>query len=151
MFLMLLAIAMIVAVTLAMRRAPLWQWSVAAAVLGILSRIGVVAGELVLFTGVAGWIIALLPAAVLGLLAIPPIRRLALTGPAYGKVKAILPRISRTEQEALDAGTVGWDAELFSGRPDWSKLLGVRKPTLTAEEQAFLDGPVETVCAMIDD
>lgn len=151
MFLMLLAIAMIVAVTLAMRRAPLWQWSVAAAVLGILSRIGVVAGELVLFTGVAGWIAALLPAAVLGLLAVPPIRRLILTGPAYGKVKAILPRISRTEREALDAGTVGWDAELFSGRPDWSKLLGVRKPTLTAEEQAFLDGPVETVCAMIDD
>ena len=66
-------------------------------------------------------------------------------------VKRILPRVSRTEQEALDAGTVGWDAELFGGKPDWSKLLGVRKPTLSTEEQAFLAGPVETVCAMIDD
>ncbi len=69
----------------------------------------------------------------------------------YGMVKKILPRVSRTEQEALDAGTIGWDAELFSGRPDWSKLRGIRKPTLTAEEQAFLDGPVEKVCGMIDD
>ena len=53
------------------------------------------------------------------------------TAPAYGLVKSILPRVSRTEQEALDAGTVGWDAELFSGRPRWNKLLGIRKVTLT--------------------
>src|SRR5690606_35889530 len=79
------------------------------------------------------------------------VRKLVLTGPAYRIVKSILPRVSRTEQEALDAGTVGWDAELFSGRPHWDKLLNVRKPTLTAEEQAFLDGPVEQLCAMLDD
>jgi acyl-CoA dehydrogenase len=146
----LFALSLIVIAVLAMRRAPLWQWAVAAAVIGALSRLSFENG-LWLHTGAVGWIIALLPAVLLGLLAIPPVRRLVLTGPAYNKVKAILPRVSRTEQEALDAGTVGWDAELFSGQPHWPQLLGVRKPTLTAEEQAFLDGPVETVCAMIDD
>ena len=150
MLLALLALTLVAIAFLAMRRAPLWQWALTAAAIGALSRLSF-EGGLWLHTGTLGWIVALLPAAVLGLLAIPQLRRLVLTGPAYSKVKAILPRVSRTEQEALDAGTVGWDAELFSGQPDWTQLLGVRKPTLTAEEQAFLDGPVETVCAMIDD
>jgi acyl-CoA dehydrogenase len=146
----LIALGLIAFGFLAMRRAPLWQWAVAAAVIGILSRVSVDNG-LWLYTDVLGWVLALLPAIVLGLFAIPQVRRAVLTGPAYGLVKSILPRVSRTEQEALDAGTVGWDAELFSGRPDWSKLLGVRPATLTAEEQAFIDGPVEEVCAMLDD
>ena len=71
--------------------------------------------------------------------------------PAFRMVKKILPPVSPTEQEALDAGTVGWDAELFGGEPDWDKLLAVRPMTLTAEEQAFLDGPAEELCRMIDD
>jgi acyl-CoA dehydrogenase len=146
----LFALGLVAFGVLAMRRAPLWQWATAAAVIGALSRVSVEDG-LWLHTGTVGWIVALLPAAILGLLAIPQLRRLALIGPIYGKVKAVLPRVSRTEQEALDAGTVGWDRELFSGQPDWKQLLGVRKPTLSAEEQAFLDGPVKTVCAMIDD
>ncbi|HEY4202451.1 MAG TPA: acyl-CoA dehydrogenase [Devosiaceae bacterium] len=130
---------------LAMRESPLWQWALAALVIGLLGRAaGGLAIDWLLF-------VALLPAIVLGLLAIPQLRRMVLTGPGYRMVKSILPRVSRTEQEALDAGTVGWDAELFSGRPDWSKLRGIRKLTLSAEEQAFLDGPVNTVCAMIDD
>ena len=137
--------------TLAMRRAPLWQWAILVAVLGALMRIVWNEAGLWLATDLVGWILALLPGAILGLLAIPALRRLLATGPAYGLVKKILPRVSRTEQEALDAGTVGWDAELFSGKPDWSKLRSIRKPTLTAEEQAFLDGPVDKVCAMIDD
>lgn len=135
---------------LAMRRAPLWQWAVAALVIGALTRISTDNG-LWLMTDVPGWVLALLPAAILGVFALPQVRKLVLSGPAYGIVKSILPRVSRTEQEALDAGTVGWDAELFSGQPDWQKLLGVRKPTLSTEEQAFLDGPCEKVCAMIDD
>ena len=138
------------ALTLAMRRAPLWQWALLALLLALLSRV-VTAPELAIDL-VSPWtLLALVPAVVLGLLCIAPLRRLAVTGPAYGLVKAILPRVSRTEQEALDAGTVGWDAELFSGTPRWDRLLAIRKPTLTAEEQAFLDGPVNTVCAMIDD
>jgi acyl-CoA dehydrogenase len=135
---------------LAMRRAPLWHWAVMALIAGGLSRIppfsgGGVAGD------AGGLIEVFLPAVVLAVLSIPAVRRAAVTGPAYGLVKSILPRVSRTEQEALDAGTVGWDAELFSGRPDWSQLSAIPKGTLSAEEQAFFDGPTNTVCAMIDD
>jgi acyl-CoA dehydrogenase len=146
----LIALGLVVFAILAMRRTPLWQWAIAAAVLGVLSRTSFADG-VAFHPGVLGWVLALLPAVVLGLLAVPQLRQAVLTGPAYGKVKAILPRVSRTEQEALDAGTIGWDAELFSGQPDWDKLLDIRKPTLTPEERAFLDGPVEQVCAMIDD
>ncbi|HWA19870.1 MAG TPA: acyl-CoA dehydrogenase [Devosia sp.] len=143
-------LALIIAALLAMRRAPLWQWALAAAIIGVLSRISIEDG-LWLRIDLAGWILALLPAVILGLLTVTPIRRAVLMAPAYRIVKSILPRVSRTEQEALDAGTVGWDAELFSGRPRWDKLLSIRKPTLTAEEQAFLDGPVNVVCSMLDD
>ncbi|HWJ87055.1 MAG TPA: acyl-CoA dehydrogenase [Pelagibacterium sp.] len=135
---------------LAIRQSPLWQWALAAAVIGVLAMLRPEYG-VAFSTSVVGWSVALLPAIILGLLALAPVRRLVITGPAYGLVKAILPRISRTEQEALDAGTVGWDAELFSGRPDWDRLFAIRKPDLTEEEQAFLDGPCERVCAMIDD
>jgi acyl-CoA dehydrogenase len=62
-----------------------------------------------------------------------------------------MPPMSDTEREAIQAGTVWWDAELFSGRPNWKKLLAVPVPTLTVEEQAFLDGPVEELCRMLDD
>ena len=143
----LIALGLVAFAVLAMRRAPIWQWAVAALVLGVLSRISPDG----IATGMLGWVLALLPAIVLGLLALTPVRRMVLIAPAYGMVKSILPKVSRTEQEALDAGTVGWDAELFSGRPQWDRLLEIEKPTLTAEEQAFLDGPVETVCKMIDD
>ncbi|MFZ2508401.1 MAG: acyl-CoA dehydrogenase [Steroidobacteraceae bacterium] len=65
--------------------------------------------------------------------------------------KRMLPPMSTTEQEALEAGTVWWDGELFTGGPDWNKLLGAKAPQLTAEEQAFIDGPCEELCRMIDD
>jgi len=58
--------------------------------------------------------------------------------------------MSDTEREALESGTTWWDAELFSGRPKWRKLLAHPKPSLSAEEQAFLDGPVEELCQMLD-
>jgi len=62
-----------------------------------------------------------------------------------------MPTMSRTEREALAAGTVGWEGELFCGNPHWNKLLSYPKPTLSEEEKAFLDGPVEVLCSMIDD
>ncbi len=142
MSLFLIVLGLIVFFVLALRLSPLWQWAVAALALGVL-------GQLV--TGGGGWFWALLPGVVLGVFTLAPVRRTVITGPAYKMVKSILPRVSRTEQEALDAGTVGWDADLFSGRPVWGNLLGVRKLTLTKEEQAFLDGPTEEVCKMIDD
>ena len=70
---------------------------------------------------------------------------------ALAVYKKMLPNMSDTEREALEAGTVWWDGELFSGKPDWNKLLSIPKPTLTAEEQAFLDGPTEELCRMLND
>lgn len=151
MTLALVVIGVVAFAVLAMRQAPLWQWGTAALVVGALTRFAFVPSGFVLMLDFWGWVWALLPGAILLLFAVAPVRRAILTAPAYGFVKRILPRVSRTEQEALDAGTVGWDAELFSGRPRWQKLLGIRKQTLTPAEQVFLDGPVNQICAMIDD
>jgi acyl-CoA dehydrogenase len=82
---------------------------------------------------------------------IKPLRRLVFSDPILGIYRQILPDMSQTEKEAIDAGTVWWDADLFSGKPDWNKLLAIPAPRLTAEEQAFLDGPCEEVCAMTND
>lgn len=60
-----------------------------------------------------------------------------------------LPPLSQTEQEALESGSVGFEAELLGGNPDWKKLFELKKPELTAEEQAFLDGPTEELCKML--
>jgi acyl-CoA dehydrogenase len=83
--------------------------------------------------------------------AIKPLRRLVVTGPLFGLYKKVMPQISQTEQEALNAGSVWWDADLFSGRPNWPKMLAFPAPRLTAEEQAFVDGPVEELCGMLDE
>lgn len=66
-------------------------------------------------------------------------------------VRGMLPQMSKTEQEALEAGNVWWDGELFSGMPDWNRLMTLPAPELTEEEQAFLDGPTEQLCRMLDD
>lgn len=82
---------------------------------------------------------------------IPDLRRDSVSKPLFSWFKKVLPPISDTEQEALDAGTVWWDGELFSGRPDWDRLHSFPKPTLTEEEKAFMDGPVEELCRMTDE
>jgi acyl-CoA dehydrogenase len=82
---------------------------------------------------------------------ITPLRRLLISDRFYGLFRKALPRVSETEQEALDAGTVWWEAEIFSGRPHWRKLLKNPAPALSENEQAFLDGPVEELCRMADD
>ncbi|MCR6671895.1 acyl-CoA dehydrogenase [Devosia ginsengisoli] len=146
----LIAISLVVFAVLAMRESPLWQWGLAVLAIGLLSGLGFPESGMAYGLG-AGSFVLLVIGAVLLLLSVAVIRKPLLITPIYGAVKSILPRVSRTEQEALDAGTVGWDAELFSGRPDWSKLTAIRPLTLSAEEQAFLDGPTEEVCAMIDD
>lgn len=78
-------------------------------------------------------------------------RRQWLTEPLYRKAGAAMPRLSATEQEAIDAGDVWWDAQLFSGQPDWQAFFATPPAALTAQEQAFLDGPVAQLCAMLDD
>jgi len=88
--------------------------------------------------------------AVTGLFSIDSLREKHLSKPIFSWFKNVLPEISQTEQEAIDAGTVWWDGELFSGKPEWNKLLSMPKPSLTEEEQAFIDGPVKELCAMVD-
>jgi acyl-CoA dehydrogenase len=78
-------------------------------------------------------------------------RRDVLTKPIFAWAKGVLPTMSATEREALEAGDVWWDADLFTGNPDWDKLLAVKPAKLTAEEQAFMTGPVDELCAMVDD
>ncbi|HTY92313.1 MAG TPA: acyl-CoA dehydrogenase [Steroidobacteraceae bacterium] len=87
----------------------------------------------------------------LWLLTIRPLRRALISGPFLASYRRMLPSMSQTEKEALEAGTVWWDGELFTGAPRWEKLLGAAAPRLTAAEQAFLDGPCEELCAMLDD
>ena len=85
------------------------------------------------------------------LLNIRPLRRVLISNRFLLVFKRMLPPMSTTEREALEAGTVWWDGELFTGGPDWPKLLSAKAPALTAEEQAFIDGPCEELCRMIDD
>lgn len=82
---------------------------------------------------------------------LPTFRREKVSAPLLNIYRAILPPISDTEREAIEAGTVWWDGELFSGQPDWSKLTSLPAAKLTAEEQAFLDGPTEELCRISND
>lgn len=109
-----------------------------------------------LLTGMTNWFLSLVAMLVIvplliGLFYAPNLRRKYLTGPLYKMVKGAMPPISQTEQDAIDAGTVWWDAELFAGKPDWSKLMTLPKPMLNQEERAFIEGPVEELCEMSDD
>ncbi|KAB2917903.1 MAG: acyl-CoA dehydrogenase [Hyphomicrobiaceae bacterium] len=136
---------------LAMRKAPLWGWAAALGAATLIWQTGLLHGE---FgepefgpLGLLAWV----PVLILAGLSVPAIRRAALIEPAFRTVKGILPKVSATEQEALDAGTIGFDAELFSGQPDWAKLRAVPPITLTDEEKAFLDGPTSELCRMVND
>ncbi|MFB3064001.1 MAG: acyl-CoA dehydrogenase family protein, partial [Gammaproteobacteria bacterium] len=132
----------VAAIVLAYKRASLWQWTVAAAVfIGGLQWLG---GQ----TGIIPWIIFALLAAPLN---IRPLRRMILSKPLMDWFSSVLPPMSSTEKEAIDAGTVWWDGDLFSGKPDWQKLLDVPVSELSDEEQAFIEGPVAELCATLDD
>src|SRR3989440_3656518 len=78
-------------------------------------------------------------------------RRDFISKPIFAFARGAMPAMSDTEREALEAGDVWWDADLFTGNPDWSKLLAYPPATLTDEEKAFLHGPVDELCAMLDE
>ncbi|TMH67467.1 MAG: acyl-CoA dehydrogenase [Betaproteobacteria bacterium] len=122
-----------------------WMWT------------GAIAGSLA-----AAWGAHLMPLAVVIVLAgllvalaiplnFPPLRRALISDGVLAAFRRILPPMTSTEREAIEAGTVGWDGELFSGRPAWQKLLALPAPKLTAEEQHFLDHECEELCAMVTD
>ncbi len=107
---------------------------------------GLVVGTVIGSVGQITWLIF----AVIALpLNIVTFRRNWLSKPAFKVFKSVMPEMSATEKEAIDAGTVWWEADLFRGAPDWNKLHDIPAPTLSAEEQAFLDGPVNEVCRML--
>ena len=118
--------------------APLWIWSLAGA--GALYGFG---------APLWPWIAYGVLVVVFNL---PPLRRIVSLGVMkFMKAMNFLPSISQTEKEAIDAGTVWVEGELFSGKPDWNRMISQSYGDLTDEEQAFLDGPCEEVCSMTDD
>jgi acyl-CoA dehydrogenase len=129
----------VVLLALGFTGAPLWLWTIAvfAVLLGF---------------GAPGWLF--ITFAVLAvLLNVKPIRRTLLSGPLMKLMNALkfLPAISETEQTAIDAGTVWVDGELFSGKPNFKRILNEAYPGLTQKEQEFVDGPTEELCAMVSD
>jgi acyl-CoA dehydrogenase len=126
-------------------RLPILPWTIAGGAL--LAGVSLLAG----FGAAVNWALAAVFVALAAVLNVPVLRRALISDRLLRLFRKILPEMSATEKEALDAGTVWWDADLFSGKPDWQKLLSFPAPRLTPEEQAFLDGPCDEVCAMVDD
>jgi acyl-CoA dehydrogenase len=136
---------------LAIARVSLRTWAIAAAAMTLAAQLGL--AQATLHWPVFPWwsLLGWLSAGLLFAATFPELKRKYITLPAYRALKGAMPTISQTEREALEAGTVGWDAELFSGTPDFAKLRRVPPITLTAEERAFLDGPTTELCKRLND
>ena len=132
----------VAAIVFAYRKTSLVTWTIV--VVGAASAYQYLGAELNM------WLIVPLLSLVI-ILNVRPLRRILLSRWLLIWFRSVLPPMSETEKAAIDAGTTWWDAEIFSGRPDWEKFQQTPKPELTDEEQAFLDGPVEELCAMLDD
>jgi acyl-CoA dehydrogenase len=138
-------VMVVVSLACAYHRAGLRLWTIAVGAALVLT--------LVLLP--AHWLATVIMALVFAALTLPlihvPTRQRVLSSPALAFYARMTPQLSETEQVALEAGTVGWEGQLFSGRPDWKLLLGQPAPVLSAEERAFVDGPLEEVCRMTND
>ncbi len=143
-----LTVVLILAALYAVARiqAPLGTWTLAAgiALLFVTAVTKLLPGGLAFLL----WVLFLF---VMVPLNFPDLRKRFLSQPALQYLRRVLPPISATEREAIEAGTVWWEAELFRGNPDWDKLASIAPPKLTEAEQAFLDGPVEELCTKLDD
>lgn len=132
-------------VALARVEATFRTWTAAIAIALVLLG---ATGLLSLWPGIVLWAVFLAIAIPLN---VPDLRRRVLSDPLRARIRSVLPPMSDTEREAIESGTVWWEGELFRGDPDWDELLDVPAPTLNEREQAFLDGPVEELCRMLDD
>jgi len=133
------------ALALAYVNAPGWAFSAAIAVaLGVAWGVPTMPGWLALALTVA-FVLLAIPAN------IPALRRKLFSDGVLALFRKVMPPMSQTERDAIEAGTVWWDGELFSGRPEWRRLLDTRYATLSPEEQRFLDHDVEELCAMVTD
>lgn len=103
------------------------------------------------FAGIWSFWVLVPLAIILVPLLVTPLRQSLISAPVFRGFRKVMPPMSRTEKEAIDAGTTWWEGDLFRGKPDWQKLHNYPQPTLTEEEQAFLDGPVEEACRMAND
>ncbi len=131
--------AVLIALVFGYTGAPLWLWAIA----GYAGLIGLNA---------PGWLFIAFTVVVL-VFSFKPIRRVVLSAPLMKLLDALnfLPTISETEQTAIEAGNVWVEGELFSGKPNFKRILDEEYPELTEEEQAYMDGPVEELCAMVND
>ncbi len=139
-----IALSLIVLIALAYVGAPALAWTAAlAAILYVLTGA----------SGVAWWMLALDAAFLLAALVlnVGALRRALVSGPALAAFRRIMPAMSQTERDAIDAGTVWWDGDLFSGKPDWNKLLAIPQAKLSAEEQSFIDNETEELCRIAID
>ena len=141
-----LSVALSVALTLAYVNASGLAWTAAGA--AVLVALAWFAPVFSLTAMLAACAVLVAGAAVLNL---APLRRALISIPLLTVYRRILPPMSQTEQEAIDAGTVWWEGELFSGKPDWNVLHAYPQPRLSPAEISFLDNEVEQLCAMVTD
>ncbi|PWG62379.1 acyl-CoA dehydrogenase [Sediminicurvatus halobius] len=133
------------ALALAFVGVPLIVWTVA---LAALVAVGAATGVLGSVATAAAVVLLGPPALVLN---VPALRRQLLSARLLTIFRRVLPPVSQTEREALEAGDTWWETDLFRGRPDWQRLLETRVTELSAEERSFIDNEVETLCAMLDE
>lgn len=142
---MFFALTLIVVLALLFVRAKLWQWTTVTFIALLLyTKFSSVSFAWLCFVWMIFWIAAIL-------LNLRGLRRSLITHHVLKIYRQIMPRMSDTEKEAINAGTVSFEAEIFRGAIDWRKFLNTPTAKLTAAEQSFLDGPVTKLCAMIDD
>jgi len=127
----------ILALALGYTGAPFILWTL----LGLAACVGFAAPQ---------W--ALITVAVIGVIFnIKPLRQALISSGLMKVMKGFMPKISDTEKTALEAGVVWVEKDLFSGKPNFKNILNEPYPGLTKEEQDFMNGPVERLCAALDD
>jgi acyl-CoA dehydrogenase len=135
--------------------AAVWTLAYVGASLAVWSAAVVVYFVALAAVGAIGWpgiiVAAVIFVPILAIFNTKSLRKKIVTAPVFKGFKAVLPPMSDTEREALEAGSTWWEAEMFRGKPDWQYLLDFKRTQLTAEEQSFLDNETETLCEMLDE